>query len=350
MISPTDRRQAVALIDEAVAAGARQHKACEVLEISARTYQRWTQDEAVSSDQRPGARRPIPANKLSDEEREAILTVANSPAFCSLPPSQMVPALADQGRYLASESTVYRILREADQQHHRGRSEAPQRKVLSTHCADGPNQVWCWDITWLPGPARGLFYYLYLILDLYSRKIVAWEVHDSESSDLAAQLIRKGCLAEGIVTQPLVLHADNGSPMKGASMLVTLRHLGVTPSFSRPRVSNDNAYAESLFRTCKYRPDYPVNGFATIEEARVWVLSFTRWYNTEHKHSGLKFTTPVQRHTAETEVILKHRKQVYRAAKARHPNRWSGDIRNWDLPEKVWLNPEKERSDLNEAA
>jgi putative transposase len=199
MISPTDRRQAVALIEEAVAAGARQHKACEVLEISARTYQRWTQDEAVLSDRRPGAQRPAPPNKLSDEEREAILEVANSPAFCSLPPSQMVPALADQGHYLASESTVYRILREADQQHHRGRSEAPQRKAPSTHCAVGPNQVWCWDITWLPGPARGLFYYLYLILDLYSRKVIAWEVHDSEASDLAARLIRKGCLAEGIV-------------------------------------------------------------------------------------------------------------------------------------------------------
>jgi len=350
MISPMDRRQAVVLIEEAVTAGARQHKACEVLEISARTYQRWTQGEAVLSDRRPGAQRPVPANKLSDEERNEILQVANSPAFCSLPPSQMVPALADQECYLASESTVYRILREANQQHHRGRSEAPQRKAPSTHCAVGPNQVWCWDITWLPGPARGLFYYLYLILDLYSRKVIAWEVHDSEASDLAARLIHKGCLSEGIVAQPLVLHADNGSPMKGASMLETLRRLGVTPSFSRPRVSNDNAYAESLFRTCKYRPDYPVNGFATIDEARAWVLSFTRWYNTEHKHSGLKFTTPAQRHTGEAEVILEHRKQVYRAARARHPNRWSGDIRNWDLPEKVWLNPEKERSDLNKAA
>ena len=241
-------------------------------------------------------------------------------------------------------------MREADQQHHRGRSEEPRRKAPSTHCAIGPNQVWCWDITWLPGPARGLFYYLYLIMDLYSRKIVAWEIHACEASDLAARLIRKACLAEGIVAQPLVLHSDNGSPMKGASMLETLRRLGVTSSFSRPRVSNDNAYAESLFRTCKYRPDYPVNGFATIEDARAWVLSFSRWYNTEHKHSGLKFTTPEQRHTGEATVILEHRQQVYREARARHPNRWSGEIRNWVLPEKVWLNPEKEQSDLNQAA
>ncbi|MFQ5744871.1 MAG: transposase [Acidobacteriota bacterium] len=204
--------------------------------------------------------------------------------------------------------------------------------------------------TWLPGPARGLFYYLYLILDLYSRKIVAWEVHERECSELAAKLIHKGCLAEGITVQPLVLHADNGSPMKGASMLETLRRLGVTPSFSRPRVSNDNAYAESLFRTCKYRPDYPVNGFANIDEAREWVLSFSHWYNTVHKHSGLKFTTPEQVHTGEATTLLAEREELYKQARERHPNRWSGDIRNWALPEKVWLNPEKEQPELTKAA
>lgn len=350
MIYLADRRHAIELIKEAVVAGARQHKACGILEISSRTYQRWTQKDAVLSDRRPGAQRPVPTNKLSPEEREEILAASNSPVFRSLPPSQIVPALADEGRYLASESTFYRVFREANQQHHRGRSKEPQRKAPSTHCATGPNQVWCWDITWLPGPARGLFYYLYLILDLYSRKIVAWEVHECETSDLAARLIRKACLAEGIATQPLVLHSDNGSPMKGASMLETLHRLGVTPSFSRPRVSNDNAYAESLFRTCKYRPDYPSNGFANIDEAREWVLSFSRWYNTEHKHSGLKFTTPEQRHTGETTAILEHRQQVYRLAKERHPNRWCGEIRNWVLPDRVWLNPEKEQSELNKAA
>ena len=350
MIGPEDRRHAVELIEEAVAAGARQHKACAILEISSRTYQRWTQNAQGLRDGRPDAQRPTPANKLSPEERAAILAVCNSPAFRSLPPSQIVPTLADEGRYLASESSFYRVLREADQQHHRGRSEEPRRKPLSTHCALGSNQVWCWDITWLPGPARGLYYYLYLIMDLYSRKIVAWEIHETESSDLAARLVSKACLAEGIVSQPLVLHSDNGSPMKGASMLETLRRLGVTSSFSRPRVSNDNAYAESLFRTCKYRPDYPVNGFATLDEARAWVLSFTRWYNTEHKHSGLKFTTPEQRHTGEATSILEHRKEVYRQARDRHPNRWRGAIRNWELPDQVWLNPEKERPELNQAA
>ena len=179
---------------------------------------------------------------------------------------------------------------------------------------------------------------------------MAWEVHASEASELAAQLIHKACLTEGIVAQPLVLHSDNGSPMKGTSMLETLRWLGVTPSFSRPRVSNDNAYAESVFRTCKYRPDYPVNGFASIDEARAWVLSCSRWYNTEHKHSGLKFTTPEQRHTGVATAILAHRKHIYREAREHHPNRWRGDIRNWELPEKVWLNPEKEQPELNKAA
>lgn len=350
MIELADRCHAVVLIDEAVTAGARQHQACAILEISSRTYQRWTKAGDVLSDRRPVAQRPAPANKLSPEEREEILAVSNSPVFRSLPPSQIVPTLADEGRYLASESSFYRVLREADQQHHRGRCDEPRRKPLSTHCAVGPNQVWCWDITWLPGPARGLFYYLYLIMDIYSRKIVAWEIHACETSDLAARLIHKACLAEGIATQPLILHSDNGSPMKGASMLETLRRLGVTSSFSRPRVSNDNAYAEALFRTCKYRPDYPANGFATLDDARAWVLSFSRWYNTEHKHSGLKFTTPQQRHTSEATAILEHRQRVYQAARDRHPNRWSGEIRNWELPEKVWLNPEKEQPELNQAA
>ena len=276
MISTPDRHYAVELIDEAVTASARQRKACEILEISPRTYQRWAQDEAVLSGSRPDAQRPVPANKLSPEEREAILAVSNSPAFRSLPPSQIVPALADEGRYLASESSFYQVLREADQQNHGDRSEESQRKAPSTHCAVGPNQVWCWDITWLPGPTRRLFYYLYLIMDLYSRKIIAWEVHAREACDLAARLVHRAFLAEGIAAQPLVLHSDNGSPMKGYSMLETLRRLGVTSSFSHPRVSNDNAYAESLFRTCKYRPDDPVNGFATIDEARAWVLSFSR--------------------------------------------------------------------------
>jgi transposase InsO family protein len=350
MISTPDRQRAVELINEAVKAGARKSRSCEELGISIRTYQRWLQDGELRSDGRPGALRPEPEHKLTQQEREDVLETANSPAYRSLPPGQIVPALADEGRYIASEATFYRILREEKQQQHRGRSKAPDPKPLSTHCALGPNQVWCWDITWLPGPARGIFNYLYLILDVYSRKVVGWEGYDHESSELASQLIQKACLREGIAGAPLVLHSDNGSPMKGASLLETLYRLGIVSSYSRPRVSNDNAYAESIFRTCKYRPDYPHKGFIDLEAARVWVMNFVCWYNQEHKHSGLKFITPEQRHSGKDDPVMQHRKAVYEAARASNPRRWSGGIRNWNLPEAVWLNPEKDRGDLAIAA
>ncbi len=350
MIGAPDRKRAVSLIAETVEAGARRASACREMGISVRTLQRWTQEGELKVDGRPSADRPPPANKLTQEERQAVLDTVNSESFRSLPPSQIVPTLADEGHYIASESTFYRILREEGQQQHRGRSRAPGNRPVSTHCATGPNQVWCWDITWLPGPAKGIYYYLYLILDLYSRKVVGWEIHAEESSELAAQMLRKAYLREGIAGVPLVLHSDNGSPMKGASMLDTLYRLGVVKSHSRPRVSNDNAYAESIFRTCKYRPDYPYKGFVSLDSARVWVLKFVHWYNHEHKHSGLKFMTPIQRHTGETDRVMDNRRAVYEAARANNPDRWSGGIRNWDLPGMVWLNPEKDRDDLEVAA
>lgn len=349
MIGALDRKRAVKLIGETVDAGARTTKACEEMGISMRTFQRWTREGEVKTDGRPDAVRPVPDNKLTSQERQAVLDTLNSPIYRSLPPSQIVPALADDGCYIASESTFYRILREEGQQHHRGRSQAPENRPMSTHCATGPNQVWCWDITWLPGPVKGVYYYLYLILDLYSRKVVGWEIHEEESSELAAHLLRKACLREAIAGAPLVLHSDNGSPMKGASMVETLRRLGVVKSNSRPRVSNDNAYAESIFRTCKYRPGYPYKGFVTLANARDWVLKFVHWYNYEHKHSGLKFMTPHQRHSGQTRQVINNRKAVYKAARAANPKRWSRDVRNWNLPEQVWLNPEKDGGDLKVA-
>jgi transposase InsO family protein len=350
MITTPDRQQAVELIEEAVMAGARKFKACDEMDISVRTYQRWTTSGQVQADGRPEATRPIPANKLTADERAAVVEVANSPAYKSLPPSQIVPALADQGRYIASESSFYRVLREHGMQQHRGRQQAPETRPLSTHRATGPNQVWCWDITWLPGPVKGIFYYLYLVLDLYSRKIVGWEIYEEESSELSSTLIKKAYLREGVAGKPLVLHSDNGSPMKGASLMETLYHLGVMESYSRPRVSNDNAYSEALFRTFKYRPGYPYQGFATLEKARDWVLEFVHWYNHEHKHSGLKFISPAERHSGRSDEIMQKRKAVYAAARNMNPNRWSGDIRNWDLPESVWLNPENESGELRFAS
>ena len=331
------------LIKEATEAGAREAVACEELGISLRTLQRWRSVATPLEDQRPVAKRPVPRNKLSEEETQEILSVVNQPEYQSLPPSQIVPMLADKGIYIASESTFYRVLREQNLQHHRGRSKAPSRKLISTHRATGPNQVWMWDITWLPGPARGIYFYLYLILDLYSRKIIAWDIWLEESAENASKLVRRAVLSEkrSISLTPLVLHSDNGSPMKGASLLETLYQLGITPSRSRPRVSNDNPYAESIFRTCKYRPNYPVGGFATVTDARTWVLAFVRWYNLEHRHSGLNFLTPHQRHSGMDKVILQNRKNLYKRAKAAHPERWSKQVRDWSLEDEVWLNPER---------
>lgn len=314
-----------------------------MLDISLRSYQRWTREGGCGvMDGRKGCRRSAPANKLSDAERKQVLTVANSAEFASSPPSQMVPTLVDRGEYLASESTIYRILKAEQQQHHRGRARKPSARVVTSHCASEANRLWAWDITWLPAAVKGMYFYWYMVLDVYSRKIVGHEVHVAESAELASLLLRRASLAEGLAGREVVLHSDNGSAMKGATMLATMEKLGIMPSFSRPRVSNDNAYAEALFRTCKYRPDYPGKPFATIDAARDWTLKFVQWYNHQHKHSGLKFVTPAQRHDGRDAAILQQRAQVYEAAKLRHPERWSGATRNWKLNDEVWLNPERQ--------
>lgn len=337
----------IELIEEAVENECRRTSACEELGISMRTYQRWMRDGGGSkADGRKGSRRIAPANKLSDDERQQILAVVNSPEFASCPPSQIVPTLVDRGEYLASESTMYRILKAEKQQHHRGRAKKPSKRIVTSHCATEPNRLWAWDITWMPAGVRGLYFYWYMVLDVYSRKIVGHEVHIAESAELASGLLRKASLAEGLAGREVVLHSDNGSSMKGATMLATLEKLGIMPSFSRPRVSNDNAYAEALFKTCKYRPNYPSKPFDSVEEARKWTRQFVQWYNHEHKHSGLKFVTPTQRHDGKATEILEHRKQAYEAAKQRRPERWSGDTRNWNLKDEVWLNPERDQPNL----
>jgi len=345
MISPPHRQTAGVLINEAVTAGARRAKACAALEISDRTLRRWTKDGQIHADQRPLVPRPEPANKLSAAECAAVLEVCNSKEFASLPPSQIVPKLADQGRYLASESSFYRILRADGQQHHRGRAKPPvRRKPPTSYQASAPCEVWTWDITWMPGPVAGLFFYLYLIVDIFSRKIVGWEVHEREGAELAAVLIRRAVLAEGCIARPLVLHADNGSPMKGATMKTTLEKLGIIASYSRPRVSNDNPFSEALFRTCKYRPNWPAKGFATKAEAQAWVKSFAGWYNGEHLHSGIRFVTPDERHAGHDRATLDSRASLYANAKAQNPERWSGKTRNWQPAGPVWLNPETDMS------
>lgn len=349
MISTPDRRQTITLINEARHSGARLASACQMAGISARTYQRWNENGDVSPDRRPITKRPEPANKLTPEERQCVLDICHQPEYASLPPGQIVPRLADQGEYVASESTFYRVLHEADEQHHRGRSRKPHAFIPPQgYCATGANQVWSWDITWLPSPIRGMFFYLYMIMDVYSRKIVGWEVHPMESADLGASLLHKAVMSEGCLLAPPVLHADNGSPQKGFTMKAKLEALGVTPSYSRPRVSNDNPYSESLFRTFKYRPEYPVKGFNSIEAARQWVSHFVGWYNDEHFHSAIRYVTPSQRHKGEDIEILANRHRVYQKAKQRRHERWSGSTRNWEPITEVWLNcPKQAETDVS---
>ncbi|MGL6152366.1 MAG: IS3 family transposase [Aeromonas sobria] len=351
LTSLPERQQYVAWWHEALAAGARKHSAAQVLGLSLRTLQRWLADSTLQADKRPTAIRPKPANALSPTEQEAVLTVCNSPEFASLPPSQIVPRLADQGCYLASESSFYRILRAEDQQHRRGRSQPPRRVPAPTsHTASGPNQVWSWDITYLPSPVRGQYYYLYLIEDIYSRKGVGWEVHAQESGEQAAALLQRSVIREQCWQQPLVLHSDNGAPMKSVTLLSKMYELGVTPSRGRPRVSNDNPYSESLFRTLKYCPQWPTDGFASLEAARLWVREFMAWYNEEHRHSRIRFVTPAQRHRGEDKAVLAKRELVYQAAKAAYPTRWTGKTRNWMPIGAVMLNPERPGQELKDAA
>lgn len=239
--------------------------ACDIVGISARTYERWYVNGEIKEDKRPTAERPEPSNKLTKEEYKSVLNVLTIPEYADLPPSQIVPALADKGVYIASESTMYRILRNEKMQRHRGRSKPPEkRKYPQTHVAKAPNEVWTWDITWLPTLVVGMYFKLYMIVDIFSRKIVGWEVWTEETGELASKLVEKSIVNKKIIGELLVLHSDNGGPMKSYTLKAKLESLGVMSSFSTPRVSNDNPYSEALFRTCKYRPGYPQEGFVDI--------------------------------------------------------------------------------------
>ena len=295
MTTLTVRKQIIALINESIVSGARQDRACAAINLSERTLQRWQRDarrEVQRGDQRP-ARIQTPKNQLTAAECQQLLTVANSDEFAHLPPSQIVPRLADQGCYIASESSFYRVLRAAKQLKHRGSARpARTRSKPRALCATAPNELFSWDITYLPTQVRGIYFYLYLFMDIFSRKVVGWQVYETESSELASEVMRDICARERIAPHQVVLHSDNGSPMKGATLLATLQTLGVMPSFSRPSVSNDNPYSESLFKTLKYRSDYPSQAFESLLAARIWVGNFVQWYNHEHRHSAIKFVTP----------------------------------------------------------
>jgi transposase InsO family protein len=321
LISFPDRKQYCALIDEAVKNGARQQLACELVGIASRTYQRWNQGEELSEDQRIYNDAPA-RNKLSEAVRQEILKVINLPEYSALTPYQIVPTLLDIGQYVASESTFYRVMKD---------------------------EIYSWDITYLLSPIKGQYYYLYMVMDIYSRKIVGWQVHDCESSSHAADLIEDIAFREKIDKNQLVIHSDNGSPMKGATLRAKMIDLEISPSYSRPRVSNDNPYSESLFKTIKYHYTLPENPFTDLSEARSWVELFVRWYNDEHQHSAIKFVTPNQRHNGLDSTILENRKKVIEQAKKNHPDRWNGrKTRNLTPIGDVYLNPGKDENNVTE--
>ena len=340
MTALPERQVLVEMVNAAQRAGARLAVACSEAGVSVRTYERWMLEGKVRADGRPAASRPAPAHKLTDVERQRMIAVCHEPRFADLPPSQIVPRLADEGTYLASEASFYRVLRAKGEQQHRGRAARPVASEPPRHLATGPNCVWVWDITFLACSAVvGQFFYLYAILDLWSRMIVAWEVHEQESGELAAELVEKAAWREHLRRRPLILHADNGAAPTAYTLKAKLEALGIRPSYSRPGVSDDNAHMEAWFRTAKYRPSYPTKGFADIEAARVWVLKLVNWYNGEHLHSAIGFVTPAQRHAGDASGLLALRKGVYEAARARNPRRWSRATRRWLDPEHVWLNP-----------
>ncbi len=345
MIGLEDRCHLAQDIHSAHCAGARLRLACQTAGIDVRTLQRWRAAGLISGDGRPQALRAAPAHALSVADRAALPAVANEPRFAAVPPARIVPMLADEGVYLASESSLARVLRAHGQSRHRGPAKAPHApRPPSTHIATAPGQVWCWDMKYLPALVMGRWFCLYLILDLYSRKIVGWEVHERDDANHAAHVVRQTALAEGIAAQGAkpVRHGDNGSTLKATTVLAMLHWLGVKPSYSRPRVSDDNAYAESLFRTAKYRPEFPAKGFAELDAARAWAVGVVHWYNVDHRHSGIGYVSLAQRHAGDDRAILAARHALYLEARARNPARWSGNTRDWSHIGAVTLNQERD--------
>jgi putative transposase len=330
----------LAAIAEAQASGARLAPACRVVGISARTVERW-RAQPDGNDGRCGPRHR-PSNALTVAEEAQVVRVLTSSRYSGLSPKQLVPRLADEGLYLASESTMYRLQRRHGlRAKRRTTSRTHVTRARTVHQATRPNQVWSWDITWLPTTVRGVYLYLYLIMDVWSRRIVGWRVAERESADVAAALVTQACSDGNVDPRGLVLHSDNGSPMRGSTMTSTLQWLGVVPSFSRPHVSDDNPYSEALFRTMKYVPTYPRLPFADLTSAKRWVARFVGWYNGEHRHSAIRYVTPDQRHHGLEHDVLAHRRELYQRARSANPERWTGPTRNWAPVGLVVLNPER---------
>ena len=329
-------------------AGARLSRCAEVVGISVRTLERWSRNNG-GADQRRGPR-TVPGNKLTAREEQRLLELLTSRANCDLSPRQVIPALAEQGTYIASEATAYRVLHKHGLQKHRESKRPSTRRKPHELVASAPNQVYCWDITYLKANRLGSFHYLYMITDIFSRRIVAARVYDAESDANAAALFAEVHETEQLARGQVTLHADNGAAMKGATLKATLERLGILASYSRPSVSDDNPYIESLFGTMKSRVGYPKKPFETLAHAQTWVDGFVRWYNEDHRHSGLNWITPMDRHTGRERLLLCRREETYRRARFRHPARWSRGIRDCSPAPAVTLNPTRKGRQVDQAA
>ena len=349
---------AVAVAVEAAAAAAAAAAAKITIETALQPTSKAAAETALETapptpqgDRRESGKRSvcIPHNKLSEVEVNIIIDTVNSAEYKDLSPCQIVPRLADLFIYLASVSTIYRVMRRFNQMVDRRNERKGQKgKKPKALMATAPNQVYSWDITYLPTAIRGQYFYLYLYVDIFSRKIVGWQVFAEENGDNAAQLLEDIYRHEGITSHQLTLHSDNGSPMKGETMLAMMQRLNVTASRSRPSVSNDNPYSESLFHTIKHRPALPLHPFAEIAHARRWVTEMVAWYNNDHRHSAIRFVTPSERHAGLDRAILAKRKALFEQARLKNPQRWSKNTRNWDYIDCVHLNPEtKPKKELN---
>lgn len=322
------------LLGEAKRGGARLVEAVKILGLSMQTIKRWRK-QGVGGDRREGPR-SAPSNAFSQAEVALVLTTLTAVEHRDLPPDVVVAKLSDEGKYIGSASTMYRILRHSKLLKHRGRARARKPRKPPHLMAKKPNEVWSWDITYLPTQVRGRYLYLYVIEDVFSRKVVGHCVSERESAEVARALFGRVLDENRGVAPTLTVHSDNGGPMKHADFSTFLESRGVARSYSRPSVSDDNPFSESLFRTMKYGPTWP-GSFASSREAETWMAGWVAWYNDKHLHSGIGYVTPSSRHTGEDVALLEKRRLVSEQARQANPSRWSGKARSWRRPGAVRL-------------
>ncbi len=337
-----DRQKALRLLHEGQRRGVSIKAIAALIGICSRTLRRWGiafKAQGFTQDCRKGSTRHV-VQRFGKEERKRVIAIINEARFADLTPNQIVAILAEERIYIGSESTIYRIMRQEGLLNHRGRSRQPREpRNVPVLEVTGINQVLAWDITLLPGPIKGQFYYLYMVIDVWSRRILGVEAHERECSELASAFFDRICRDEEISKETsAVLHSDNDAPMRSFTLAAKMAELGVSLSFSRPRVSNDNAYAESWFRIMKYHQSYPLRRFRDLLSVKVWVDGFVDWYNSEHRHSGIKYVTPNQRHYGQADAISCIRQQTYEKARQKHPQRWSRQPRDWSQPQVVSIN------------